>query len=112
MMPWAVVLGGQSRERNASGDVGHPAPPDPASGSESGADLADRAVFLISSYALPKVKAKRAAPGTVFLCYVVLYSLARFVIEFYRGDDPGRLLVDFIRLPMDRRGSLSRPPRL
>lgn len=38
---------------------------------------------------LPAVKKGRRPAGTVFLLYVMLYSAARFAIEFYRGDDRG-----------------------
>jgi len=38
---------------------------------------------------LPLAREKRLIPGSVFLAYLALYSIARFLIEFFRGDDRG-----------------------
>lgn len=38
---------------------------------------------------LGRVRTGRLAQGTVFVTYLALYSVARFVIEFFRGDDRG-----------------------
>jgi phosphatidylglycerol---prolipoprotein diacylglyceryl transferase len=46
--------------------------------------LADFLIFLI----LLNVGKKREFPGQTFLLYFVLYSAVRFIIEFYRGDNP------------------------
>lgn len=40
-------------------------------------------------FVLPRVKKGAIVPGTVFLGYIWLYSVARFFIEFFRGDDRG-----------------------
>ncbi len=39
---------------------------------------------------------KKRFNGQVFLSYVMLYSLFRFIIEFFRGDYRGNFLFDFI----------------
>lgn len=49
------------------------------------------AVFLWRAL-LPRVYAKKLVPGTVFLSCLLLYSAARFVNEFFRGDDRGMVL--------------------
>jgi phosphatidylglycerol---prolipoprotein diacylglyceryl transferase len=46
--------------------------------------LADFLIFLI----LLNIGKKREFPGQVFLLYFVLYAAVRFIIEFYRGDNP------------------------
>ncbi|MDD5491671.1 MAG: prolipoprotein diacylglyceryl transferase [bacterium] len=46
--------------------------------------LADFLIFLI----LVNVAKKREFPGQVFLLYFVLYPAVRFIIEFYRDDNP------------------------
>jgi len=33
----------------------------------------------------------RPFPGRTFWCYMLLYAVSRFVIEFYRGDERGTL---------------------
>lgn len=84
-MPWGVVAGGSpasSTPEELWGLALHP-----TAIYESGADAA---IFLWLLFkVLPKVKKGKLPPGTVFLLYVLLYSCARFVIEFYRGDDRG-----------------------
>lgn len=40
-------------------------------------------------WGLPRLKQGRLAPGALFFSYVALYCAARFVVEFYRGDDRG-----------------------
>ena len=41
---------------------------------------------------------RKKIDGTVFLTYIMLYSLFRFVIEFFRGDFRGNLFFDFISI--------------
>ncbi|MFH1724140.1 MAG: prolipoprotein diacylglyceryl transferase [Elusimicrobiota bacterium] len=48
-------------------------------------------LFLLY-YVLPNIERKRFTHGTSFLGYIFLYSLMRFVIEFFRGDDRGVFL--------------------
>lgn len=40
-------------------------------------------------WALPRARSKRLVPGTVFVFYLLLYSVLRFFVEFFRGDDRG-----------------------
>ena len=83
-MPWGIKLGGM-------GSLTPPAlwgiPLHPTQLYESAAN-AVICLFLLRSV-LPEVQKKRIVPGTVFLGYIVLYSIARFAIEFFRGDDRG-----------------------
>ncbi len=37
---------------------------------------------------LMKLRARRKYPGQIMLVYIYLYATARFVVEFYRGDEP------------------------
>ncbi len=48
------------------------------------ASLADFLIFLI----LLNAGKKRAFSGQIFLLYFILYGAVRFIIEFYRGDNP------------------------
>lgn len=84
-MPWGVRLGGQPGSVTPSHLWGQPLHPTQVY--ESVADLAIAGFLLY--YALPRAKKGKLVGGTVFLGYVLLYSIARFVIEFYRGDDRG-----------------------
>jgi phosphatidylglycerol---prolipoprotein diacylglyceryl transferase len=48
--------------------------------------VAGLAIFLIL---LALERRGRGFPGRTFWTFVLLYSISRFVIEFYRGDDRG-----------------------
>lgn len=50
------------------------------------------ASFAIAAFLLFYVHGRKRYDGHVFLAFVVLYGLARFVIEFWRSDDRGGLL--------------------
>ncbi len=39
---------------------------------------------------------RRAFPGQILWMYLILYGIARFVLEFFRGDDRGTLLVAWL----------------
>ncbi len=41
---------------------------------------------------------KKKFNGMVFLIYIMLYSLFRFIIEFFRGDFRGNFIFDFISM--------------
>ncbi|MHB2026926.1 MAG: prolipoprotein diacylglyceryl transferase [Elusimicrobiota bacterium] len=84
-MPWGVVLGGSPESVTPVALWGIPLHPTQLY--ESFCDLAI-GLFLWRCL-LPRAKNKELVPGTVFLAYVVLYSIIRFIIEFYRGDDRG-----------------------
>lgn len=84
-VPWAVRLGGSPASSTPVALWGVPLHPTQLY--ESAADLAI-ALFLWK-VVLPKTKKRQIRPGTVFLLYVLLYSVVRFINEFYRGDDRG-----------------------
>ncbi len=50
--------------------------------------LAEAAIFVL----LVWLWRRRRFPGQVFAAYLMLYSAARFVIEFFRGDPRGGFL--------------------
>lgn len=52
--------------------------------------IADWLIFLFLLFIVIKIKPK---PGKVFLLYLIFYSLARFIIEFYRMDSTPFFLV-------------------
>ncbi|MBI3550244.1 MAG: prolipoprotein diacylglyceryl transferase [Elusimicrobia bacterium] len=43
-------------------------------------------------FMMKRVREKRFTAGSVFLSWIILYSILRFVIEFFRGDDRGMLI--------------------
>ena len=50
----------------------------------------EAAIFaLLACHVLPNIRAKRYAFGTAFYGYILLYSVLRFFVEFFRGDDRG-----------------------
>ncbi len=48
---------------------------------------------LLSGFALPRVSDGRWRRGDAFVCYLIGYSLLRFAVEFFRGDDRGAFIV-------------------
>lgn len=44
------------------------------------------------------IQKKKRFNGMVFLCYIMLYSLFRSIIEFYRGDFRGDFFFEFISM--------------
>ncbi len=80
-LPWAVRF----TSAYAADTVGVPlgVPLHPTQLYEAGAELAIFAVLLVTE------RRGRPFPGRTFWTYVLLYALARFVIEFYRGDPRG-----------------------
>jgi phosphatidylglycerol:prolipoprotein diacylglycerol transferase len=50
--------------------------------SEAGAELIILGILLVT-------ERKAEYPGRTFWLYMLLYSVSRFIIEFYRGDDRG-----------------------
>ena len=54
--------------------------------------LISSAVLFIIFFIILYVKKKRKFDGQVFLTYLILYGLSRFVIEFFRGDPRGFIL--------------------
>ena len=84
-VPWAVRLGGSPASATPPDLWGVPLHPTQLY--EAASDILIFSVLL--KFALPKAKKKQLKPGTVFLLYVLLYSIERFINEFYRGDDRG-----------------------
>src|SRR6185503_2975370 len=50
---------------------------------EAGAELVILIVLLVTE------RKGKPFPGRTFWLYMLLYSISRFIIEFYRGDDRG-----------------------
>ena len=90
-MPWGVVFRdpASSVRPEFLGLALHPTQLYEAAG-ELGISL-----FLIF-YVLPNIRRKRFSQGTAFLGYIILYSMFRFAIEFFRGDDRGVFLWQFL----------------
>ena len=87
-LPWGIALGGNPAcvvPQNLWGTPLHP-----TQLYESAADFLIFVVLLV--FALPRVKSGKLKRGTVFLGYMLLYALARFAVEFYRGDERGGFL--------------------
>ena len=80
-VPWAITFTDPAANLN----VGTPlnVPLHPTQLYESAAGL----VILLLLLAIER--RGRAFPGRTFWLFVLLYSVSRFVIEFYRGDDRG-----------------------
>lgn len=55
--------------------------------------LAELLTFLVIIKIKPSAKA-----GRIFYSWLALHSLSRFIIEFYRDDDRGSLLVNFFSI--------------
>lgn len=84
-LPWGLALGGSPASSTPVELWGVPLHPTQLY--ESAVNLAIAAV--LARALLPRVERKELPAGTVFLAYVLLYSIARFLIEFLRGDDRG-----------------------
>jgi phosphatidylglycerol:prolipoprotein diacylglycerol transferase len=48
--------------------------------------------FIIFLYLILHLKNKKKYNGQVFIQFLILYSVFRFIIEFFRGDDRGKFL--------------------
>jgi len=82
-VPWAITF----TDPFAAANVGTPlnVPLHPTQLYEAGAEL------LILIFLLTTEKRGRKFAGRTFWLYMLLYSVSRFVIEFYRGDERGNL---------------------
>jgi phosphatidylglycerol:prolipoprotein diacylglycerol transferase len=90
-MPWGIRFTdpGSSVAEGLLGVPLHPAQLYEASG--------EIAIFwLLSRKALPAVRGGRLSCGTPFFGYILLYSLLRFAVEFFRGDDRGSFLLPWL----------------
>jgi phosphatidylglycerol:prolipoprotein diacylglycerol transferase len=85
MLPWGIALGGSPASSTPVELWGVPLHPTQLY--ESAANLAIAA--YLARRLLPRVERDELPAGTVLLAYVLLYSVARFLIEFLRGDDRG-----------------------
>jgi phosphatidylglycerol:prolipoprotein diacylglycerol transferase len=82
-VPWAITF----TDPFAAANVGTPlnVPLHPTQLYEAGAEL------LILIFLLTTEKRGRKFAGRTFWLYMLLYSVSRFVIEFYRGDERGNV---------------------
>ncbi|MBI5244788.1 MAG: prolipoprotein diacylglyceryl transferase [Elusimicrobia bacterium] len=81
-MPWGVPLKSLSVREGLIGVPLHPTQLYEAFG--------EAAIFAFLAWrVLPGIRAKRYSYGTAFFGYIFLYSVLRFVVEFFRGDDRG-----------------------
>ena len=80
-VPWAITF----TNPVAAANVGTPlsVPLHPTQLYEAGAE------FLILLILLATEKSGRRFAGRTFWLYMLLYSISRFIIEFYRGDERG-----------------------
>ena len=86
-VPWGLSITNPDSLVNPA-FLGVPLHPSPAY------ESAANAVILGLLYGrLKKVEAGKAPEGSVLLGYVALYGLARFSLEFFRGDDRGGFLL-------------------
>jgi len=83
-VPWAITF----TDPFAASNVGTPlnVPLHPTQLYEAGAEL------LILGVLLATERRGRPFPGRTFWSYILLYSISRFIIEFYRGDDRGLIM--------------------
>jgi len=80
-MPWGITF----HDTFAATNVGTPlgVPLHPTQIYEAGAELIILIVLLVTE------RKGRPFAGRTFWLYMLLYSISRFIIEFYRGDDRG-----------------------
>ena len=80
-LPWGITF----HDTFAATNVGTPlgVPLHPTQLYEAGAELIILGILLVTE------RKGRAYPGRTFWLYMLLYSVSRFIIEFYRGDDRG-----------------------
>lgn len=84
-LPWGVVLGGDPASSTPVEMWGVHLHPTQVYESLANAAIA----FFLARRVLPEVERGERPAGSVFLGYVALYSVARFLNEFLRGDDRG-----------------------
>lgn len=86
-LPWGLALGGHPQSVTPAALWGIPL--HPVQLYESAANLAIFA--LISLKLLPAIESGRYRRGTAIAAYTAVYAVARFSLEFFRGDDRGAL---------------------
>jgi phosphatidylglycerol:prolipoprotein diacylglycerol transferase len=83
-LPWGITF----TDPTAAANVGTPlnVALHPTQLYDAGAELVILAVLLFSE------RRGRPFPGRTFWLYMVLYGVARFIVEFFRGDERGMLM--------------------
>src|SRR5437764_1558012 len=79
--PWGITFSDPFAAANVGTPLGVPLHPTQLY--EAGAE------FLILMILLGTERKGRPFPGRTFWLYMLLYSISRFIIEFYRGDERG-----------------------
>jgi phosphatidylglycerol---prolipoprotein diacylglyceryl transferase len=80
-LPWGITFTDPAAAANVGTPLGIPLHPTQLY--DAGAEL------LILIGLLLTERKGRPYPGRTFWCYILLYAVSRFVIEFFRGDDRG-----------------------
>jgi phosphatidylglycerol:prolipoprotein diacylglycerol transferase len=98
-VPWAITFHSPMAAIESGTPLGQPLHPTQLY--EAGAELIILAVLLSFE------RRGRPFPGRTFWSYILLYAVARFVIEFYRGDPRGAVgifstsqFVSFVLVPL------------
>jgi phosphatidylglycerol:prolipoprotein diacylglycerol transferase len=84
-LPWGITFTDPAAAENVGTPLGTPLHPTQLY--EAGAEL------LILVFLLATERRGRTFPGRTFWAYLFLYAISRFVIEFYRGDDRGMVMI-------------------
>ena len=87
-LPWGITF----TDPFAAANVGTPlnVPLHPTQLYEAGAELLILIVLLTTE---DKGRPWRPFPGRTFWLYILLYAISRFIIEFFRGDERGAILM-------------------
>jgi phosphatidylglycerol---prolipoprotein diacylglyceryl transferase len=80
-LPWGITFTDQAAAANVGTPLGTPLHPTQLY--DAGAELIILIVLLVSE------RRGKPFPGRTFWMYMVLYSVARFIVEFFRGDPRG-----------------------
>ena len=80
-LPWGITFTDQAAAANVGTPLGMPLHPTQLY--DAGAELLILFILLVSE------RRGKPFPGRTFWLYMVLYSVARFIVEFYRGDPRG-----------------------
>jgi phosphatidylglycerol:prolipoprotein diacylglycerol transferase len=84
-VPWAITFHNEYASRNTG--TPYNVPVHPTQLYEAGAEL------FILGLLLATERRGRPFPGRTFWAYILLYGVSRFIIEFYRGDTRGTVLM-------------------
>jgi phosphatidylglycerol:prolipoprotein diacylglycerol transferase len=83
-VPWAITFTNPMASANVGTPLGIPLHPTQLY--DAGAELAIMLLLLVTE------RRGRPFAGRTFWLYMLLYGVARFVIEFYRGDERGQIV--------------------